>query len=209
VSPPGAVDTPEIVSRKSYFARIAAYRWLWGFAVAAFGLDQLTKFWVTARFPLHSHHVHDATVVPGFFYLIHVGNTGAAWSMFTGQSTLLALIALGTLLAIFFWRKQLSLRDPFAQVCFGLLCGGTLGNLIDRLLHNHVTDFIDLHFGSYIYPTFNIADSAIFLGVIGYIGWSLRQPEPPAKPGAEWLGSLTRFQVPRAKEEDPNAGKSG
>ena len=148
--------------------------------MAAFGLDQLTKLWVTARFPLHGHHVHDATVVPGFFYLIHVGNTGAAWSMFSGKSTLLALLALGTLLAIFFWRKQLSLREPFAQVCFGLLCGGTLGNLVDRLLHNHVTDFIDLHFGSYIYPTFNIADSAIFLGVIGYIGWSMKQPATPA-----------------------------
>ncbi len=160
----------------SKMQRTLAYRWLWACALLAFGLDQGSKLWIAARFPLRGFHLHEVTVVPGFFYLVHVGNTGAAWSMFNGQSTLLAVVAIGTLAAIFFWRRQLSLRQAYTQVCFGLLCGGTLGNLADRLRHNYVTDFLDFHFGDYIFPTFNIADSAIFLGVAGYLIWSLRQP---------------------------------
>ena len=94
--------------------------------------------------------------------------------MLAGRSALLALLALGTLGAIYFWRHSLGLRQPLAQVSFGLLCGGIVGNLVDRLAHGHVIDFIDLHFGSYIYPTFNVADSGICIGVILYLWLSLR-----------------------------------
>jgi signal peptidase II len=109
---------------------------------------------------------------------VHVGNTGAAWSMFSGKSTGLALLAGVTLLAIFFWRRQLGLRNSAVQLSFGLLCGGIIGNLVDRLVHGHVIDFIDLHFGNYTYPTFNVADSGICVGVFWYVLWSLRNPTP-------------------------------
>ncbi len=146
--------------------------------MAVFVFDQATKLWVNARIPFNPLHAHgggnDIVVMKGFFYLIHVGNTGAAWSMFSGQSVALALLAVGTLFAIFFWRRALGLHDQLAQVCFGLLCGGIVGNLVDRLMHGHVIDFIDLHFGTYIYPTFNIADSGICVGVILYMWQSLR-----------------------------------
>ncbi len=167
-------------------ARALAYRRLWLLAVVVFVLDQWTKYWINSRLPLGSYGqgAHIA-VFPGFFNLVHVGNTGAAWSMFTGASTLLALLAAGTLLAVFIWRRQLGLRHPTAQLSFGLLCGGIVGNLVDRLLHGHVIDFIDLHFGSYIYPTFNVADSGICVGVIGYIFWSLRQPAAENRPHGE------------------------
>ena len=59
---------------------------------------------------------------------------------------------------------------------FGLLTGGIAGNLVDRLRYQQVIDFLDFHFGNYAYPTFNVADSAICVGVFLYIGWSLRQP---------------------------------
>jgi signal peptidase II len=62
------------------------------------------------------------------------------------------------------------------QTCFGLLCGGILGNLVDRLLHGHVVDFLDFRFGSYIYPTFNIADSGIVVGVLLYLIVSFKTP---------------------------------
>ena len=159
-------------------ARLRAYRLLWILGGVIFVLDQITKFWIAARVPfnpLHSHGIgHDIVVIPEFFYIIHVGNTGAAWSMFSGKSVLLALLAAMTLLAIFLWRRALGLRDRMTQVCFGLLCGGIVGNLVDRLMHGHVIDFIDLHFGSYIYPTFNVADSGICVGVILYVWQSLR-----------------------------------
>ena len=153
---------------------------LWFIAVAVFVLDQATKLWVVARIPFDPYHTHagtDIAVIPGFFWLIHVGNTGAAWSMFSGRSVTLALLATATLVAIFFWRHSLGLRQRLSQVCFGLLCGGIVGNLVDRLVHKHVIDFVDLHFGSYVYPTFNVADSGIVIGVILYLWQSLRAPK--------------------------------
>ena len=63
------------------------------------------------------------------------------------------------------------------QISFGLLCGGILGNLTDRIFRGHVIDFLDFHFGSYIFPTFNFADSCICVGVAIYLLYSLRQPE--------------------------------
>ena len=67
---------------------------------------------------------------------------------------------------------------PAVRSPFGLLCGGIVGNFLDRLAHGHVIDFIDLHFGTYTYPTFNVADSAICIGVFWYVLWSLRNPTP-------------------------------
>lgn len=172
-----ASGQPEIVNRKSYLVRLPAYRRLWVLAVIVFGLDQLTKSWINARLPLGSYGPGASIeIFPGFFHLVHVGNTGAAWSMFSGAGVWLALLGLCTLGAIFFWRRQLGLRSRSAQAAFGLLCGGILGNLVDRLVHGHVIDFLDFHFGGYIYPTFNVADMGICIGVFWYVLWSLRQP---------------------------------
>lgn len=119
---------------------------------------------------------HHIPIIPGFFNLVHVGNTGAAWSLFAGKSTVLALLALTTLTAIFLWRHSLGLRLKPVQISFGLLCGGIVGNLLDRLVYKHVIDFLDFHFGSYVYPTFNIADSGICIGVGIYLWYSFKNP---------------------------------
>lgn len=158
--------------------RIRAYRVLWIIALAVFASDQASKLWIVAHVPfdpMHSHGLgNDIEIIRDFFYIIHVGNTGAAWSMFSGSSVTLAVLAAGTLFAIYFWRQTLGLKHPASQICFGLLCGGIAGNLVDRLVHHHVIDFIDLHFGSYIYPTFNVADSGICVGVLLYLIQSFR-----------------------------------
>ena len=169
-------DAPPPASRPSAFGRVLAYRWLLLVAAAVFSLDQLVKAWIWIRLPFgtYGQEAGAITVIPGFFYLVHVGNTGAAWSEFTGRSSLLAALAVATLVAIFCWRHALGLRETAAQICFGLLCGGVLGNLSDRLLHGHVIDFIDLHFGGYVYPTFNVADSGICVGVALYLLHTLR-----------------------------------
>jgi len=151
------------------------------FAVVFFALDQATKAMIASRLPFGSYGPGaQVEVFPGFLNLVHVGNTGAAWSMFAGQSLWLALLALGTLAAVFVWRRTLGLQHTRVQPAFGLLCGGILGNLVDRLAHGHVIDFLDFHFGSYTYPTFNVADSSIFVGVFWYVLWSLKQPDEPA-----------------------------
>jgi signal peptidase II len=156
--------------------RAFAYRWFWLIAAAVFAADQGTKLWIAGRIPFRTTSADPGAVVviPNFLYFIHVGNTGAAWSLFPGQSALLGALAAATLAAIFFWRHALGLRVRAVQACFGLLCGGILGNLCDRLLHGHVVDFIDVHLGAYNYPTFNVADSGICVGVIAYLIKSLR-----------------------------------
>jgi len=140
-------------------------------------LDQVTKFLIVANLPTGTYgppkHIE---IIRGFFNLVHVGNTGAAWSLFTGKSTLLAVLALSTLAAIFLWRHSLGLRLLPVQISFGLLCGGITGNLLDRLVYHHVIDFLDFHFGNYVYPTFNIADSGICVGVGIYLCYSFITP---------------------------------
>lgn len=156
-------------------ARLTRYLWLLGLTLGVFGLDQVTKLWIEDELPFNTYgppgHIE---IVPGFFNLVHVGNTGAAWSLLSGRSTLLALLAVITLAAIFLCRRHLALDQRPVQICFGLLCGGIAGNLLDRLVHGHVVDFLDFHFGSYIYPTFNVADSGIVCGVALYILFNLR-----------------------------------
>ena len=154
-----------------------AYRLLLLLAAGTVAADQLTKAWIYHQLPFPTYGEPGAIrVVDDFFYLVHVGNTGAAWSMFTGQSVLLATLAIATLVAIVAWRHALGLKVVRIQISFGLLCGGIVGNLIDRLWHGHVIDFLDFHFGSYIYPTFNLADAGICIGVIIYIWHTLRTP---------------------------------
>lgn len=165
----------------SKIQRLLSYRLLLILAASVLALDQLTKTWIQAHLPFGTYGEGSGaiTVIPDFFYVVHVGNTGAAWSILTGKSLLLAGLAAVTLIAIFLWRRTLGLRERIAQVAFGPLCGGIVGNLIDRMQHGHVIDFIDLHFGDYTYPTFNVADSGICVGVILYLAYSLRAPQQP------------------------------
>jgi len=164
--------------------RIGAYRLFWWLAIGTLVLDQLTKYWIVHTLPFPSYGPGRwIPVIDGFFHLVHVGNTGAAWSLFTGKSTMLAMLAIATLAAIYYWRRTLGLKQMWMQLSFGLLCGGIVGNLIDRLAYGHVVDFLDFHFGDYVYPTFNIADSGIVVGVIIYFILTLKNPpEDPAKP---------------------------
>ena len=156
--------------------RVLKYRVLFAIALVVLAADQATKAWIRSRLPFNTYGEANGAipVVRGFLYIVHVGNTGAAWSIFSGRSFLLAALAAATLFAIFLGRKALGLTGRYAQVCFGLLCGGIAGNLVDRILRGHVIDFLDFHFGSYIYPTFNVADSAICVGVALYILASLK-----------------------------------
>lgn len=168
------------------WVRIGRYRLLWVLGLTVFILDQVTKYWIVQRMPLGTYYPSRGAipVINGFFNLVHVGNTGAAWSLFTGRSTVLASLAVFTLAAIYFYRRALGLGDRTIQLSFGLLCGGIVGNLTDRLAYGHVVDFLDFHFGSYVYPTFNVADCGICIGVILYLFHNLRHPPEPPAPDA-------------------------
>jgi signal peptidase II len=181
-----ATQAATVTTRPAWTERVLAYRLLWVLAGIVFIFDLLTKTWIVAKIPYVETPYEwppagSIPVIEGFFHLVHVGNTGAAWSLFEGKSGMLAILAGITLLGIYFWRRHLGLHARRVQLAFGLLIGGIVGNFFDRVVHNHVIDFLDFHFGNYIYPTFNIADMGICVGVLLYLWHSFKEPldEPP------------------------------
>ena len=135
-------------------------------ALLVIGLDQLTKGIVLRLLG----YAQEKVVVEGFFKFVHWGNTGAAWSLFRGNNEALAVIALLALLILFFSRHHFDSRTLLGQVAFGLIFGGIVGNLIDRLFRHHVIDFLYFYLqqrgGTELgFPAFNVADSAICTGV--------------------------------------------
>jgi signal peptidase II len=135
-------------------------------ALLVVGLDQLTKQ-IVLRFLGYSQ---EKIVIEGFFKFVHWGNTGAAWSLFRGNNGLLATIAVVALIVLFLSRHHFDARSLMGQLAFGLICGGIVGNLIDRLWAKHVIDFLYFYVqqrgGNEIgFPAFNVADSAICTGV--------------------------------------------
>jgi len=148
-------------------------RRIFGLALAVLVLDQLTKWLVLHSALARSYDDDEKVIIPGFFNLAYRVNTGAAWSMFTGNNTLLAIVALAALVALFLTRRHFSADRLLGQIAFGLIFGGIIGNLTDRLNpHRHaVVDFLHFYLlrrGNYQpldFPAFNVADSAICSGV--------------------------------------------
>jgi len=135
-------------------------------ALAVFALDQLTKL-VVLR---HLEYGDDRDVIPGFFKFVHWHNTGAAWSLFRGNNALLAGVALAALVVLFLTRHHFEIHSLGGQISLGLIFGGILGNLMDRLARDHVIDFLYFYLvrrdGQEAgFPAFNVADSAICVGV--------------------------------------------
>jgi signal peptidase II len=120
-------------------------------------------------------------IIENFFWIVHVHNKGAAWGILQGFGWLLSLLALVALTGIFLCRRTLQLETNYMQVVFGLLCAGIVGNLVDRLRLGYVIDFLDFLLGSYHWPAFNVADSAIFCGVGLYLIYSWRNPDSQQK----------------------------
>ncbi|MDG5901166.1 signal peptidase II [Shewanella xiamenensis] len=139
-------------------------RWYW-VVVLVFLADQLSKQWVLANFDLFE----SVKLLP-FFNFTYVRNYGAAFSFLSEaggwQRWLFTLVAVGfsTLLTVWLRKQPASLWK--LNLAYTLVIGGALGNLIDRLMHGFVVDFIDFYWGKSHYPAFNIADSAIFIGAV-------------------------------------------
>src|SRR5437899_2416481 len=161
------------------------YRRVAVIALAVVILDQLTKFFVVQWLPSTAH---DKIIVPGFFKLVHWENTGAAWSLFRGSNTKLAIVACVALIVLYFTRHHFDARTLLGQFAFGLICGGIVGNLIDRIRVGHVIDFLYFYVqqrggGDVGFPAFNVADSAICTGValVFVITWRSERGARPAE----------------------------
>lgn len=139
-------------------------RWYW-VVVLVFLADQLSKQWVLANFDLFE----SVQLLP-FFNFTYVRNYGAAFSFLSEaggwQRWLFTIVAVGFSTLLTVWLRKQSASLLKLNLAYTLVIGGALGNLVDRLMHGFVVDFIDFYWGKSHYPAFNIADSAIFIGAV-------------------------------------------
>ena len=151
-------------------------------ALGIIALDQITKLMVLT----YLGFAQEKIVVPGFFRFVHWHNTGAAWSMFSGNNGILAAIAIVAVVALVLARRHFDAHTIGGQLSLGLILGGIVGNLIDRVMpsRQHVIDFLYFYVirrdGSEAgFPAFNVADSAICVGVglLFILSWRNRADE--------------------------------
>lgn len=154
-------------------------KWILSISLPLYALDQITKYWILGHVDAESN----VPLIPRWFYLVNVTNTGAAFGSFKNNNAFFIVLSLIAMLAVLsiLLRKR-SHPDAWRDLSLALLLAGVMGNLTDRLVHGHVTDFVlvNLHVRfADPWPAFNVADSCICVAVICFIIHSLGQ-KPPA-----------------------------
>ena len=137
-----------------------------GLSAAIIILDIWTKALVLARIDLHE----TIPVIPGFFQLVHVRNTGAAFGIGANASSkivplLLNMGAIAVFCVVVVYALRSAVTDRLLQTGLHLILGGAIGNLLDRFRFGYVVDFLDVYVGTKHWPAFNVADSAICIGI--------------------------------------------
>jgi len=132
-----------------------------GTALVLYAADQVTKALVVANVALGDRH----DVIGDLAQLWHVRNDGAAFSILPGATWLFVPVTLAAIAMVVYFHRQLRDRSPWIQVILGAVLAGALGNLTDRLRLGYVIDFVSLGIGETRFPTFNVADSAVVLGI--------------------------------------------
>ena len=134
--------------------------------IVVVAIDQLTKALVRATLPLHA----SVTIVPGLVDFTHVRNTGAAFGIlnasdFPFKTVVIAVIATAALIGVGLYAANLAHHQIVARIGLALIIGGAAGNLLDRIVVGSVVDFVDVYWRTYHFWAFNVADSAITVGV--------------------------------------------
>jgi signal peptidase II len=146
-------------------------------------MDQVTKAVVRSQFELHD----GVPVIPGFFNLTRVHNTGAAFGMLNGidfpfKTAALSVVAAGALAGLAFFAASLPVGQRLSRLGIALVIGGAAGNLIDRIAFGYVTDFVDVYWQGWHFWAFNVADAAITVGValmiLDMLGVAKLRPKP-------------------------------
>jgi len=164
--------SPVSFAQRSLAAGAAQWAALAAIAFAAIAADQLTKFIVTSRLALD-----DGVHVVGPFWIHHVQNSGIAFGLFA-SATAVVILATGiavTWMLVFFARS--GARHPILPVALGLVIGGSMSNLLDRVRLGYVTDFLDFRW----WPAFNLADSFIVIGVLVLLGALMHAEREPRR----------------------------
>jgi signal peptidase II len=154
--------TPNPISRVWFTPTRGASNWLWlSFFVVL--LDQATKALVIGTVKMR-----DAIELLPILDIVYLENTGAAFSILAQasgwQRWFFIALALGVSIVLMIWLRRIRAEQILLAVGLSLVLGGALGNVIDRVLHGHVVDFIYFHWGRHYFPAFNVADSAISIG---------------------------------------------
>ena len=149
-------------------------RWLFISAIIVVA-DQLSKAWITARYQLF-----DSEAITSFFNLVLVMNSGAAFSFLAGaggwQKWFFVVLTVSICTWLIFMLRQ-SATERLLSSALALILGGAIGNLIDRLRFDAVVDFLDFHYAGHHFPAFNVADSAISVGVALLLLYEFRRPK--------------------------------
>ena len=132
--------------------------------------DQITKAVIQNTVLLY----HSIEVIPGFFSITHIHNPGGAFGFMANKSSglrnlLFLLLSSLAICLIFYFYKKTPQKYSLLSACFALILGGAFGNLIDRIRFGKVVDFLDFYIGNYHWPAFNVADSAITVGIAIYL----------------------------------------
>jgi len=141
--------------------------------------DQITKYLVVVNKEIL--YYNPIVIIPGFFNLVYVRNTGAAWGMFHGNNFILLVIAVIALVVFSVFFKAITEWYPERVIGFFMVISGIIGNSIDRVFRGSVVDFLDFFYKTYHWPSFNVADSAICVGVFFIIISSLFRKKQDAK----------------------------
>ncbi len=134
--------------------------------IVVVGIDQATKAMVRASVPVHD----SVTIIPGLLDITHALNSGAAFGILNGadfpfKTVIIAVVAAAALIGVGVYAASLSHHQVIARIGLALIIGGAAGNLIDRVLAGSVVDFVDVYWRNYHFWAFNVADSAISVGV--------------------------------------------
>ncbi len=170
----GATEVPDAVVKRRFLM----------LALAVLALDQWTKWLVESHLPSPSSR----EIIPGFFHLSHVKNTGVAFGLLAdlgdeGAAWMLALLGLAAISVVAVYFQRTPARETALLTALSLVLGGAVGNLLDRVTAGAVTDFLGVYIGSYRWPDFNVADSAISIG-LGLLILDSFRARPPAPAAA-------------------------
>jgi len=159
---------------------IQAYIRFWGIWLLVVGLDQWSKHMMMDAF--QADPFQSWSIIDHFLYIQFAVNAGAAWGLFSGYSLYLGILGIAVMVGLYVGREKIGLQTILGQYAIALLAGGIVGNIYDRLAYGFVIDFIDVHLPGYRWPTFNIADTAICIGIGLFFLHTLKNQPPSASP---------------------------
>ncbi|MUK89515.1 lipoprotein signal peptidase [Ornithinibacillus sp. L9] len=135
--------------------------WYYIIAAIIIGIDQFTKWLVVKNMELYEQ----ITIMENFFYLTSHRNSGAAWGILAGKMVFFYIITVIVIIGVIYYMQKFAKESKLLAVALSFILGGAIGNFIDRVLHQEVVDFFDFIFFGYDFPIFNVADSALVVGV--------------------------------------------